>query len=242
MSERQARLFWPAVFTCVTVAILMSLGVWQLHRLKWKEELIGKIEARANAAPQPVPSLEEWPKLRPEDYEYRHVYAIGTFEHGEESLVFRPSGGPAATAPGYFVLTPLLLKSGGYVIVNRGFVPMDRKEQSSRLSGQLQGEIVVAGLMSPPEPRNFFTPADDPAARQYFTLDPRVIAQHFGLTTTAPFILNADDTPVPGGWPKGGTIDRNLPNNHFSYAMTWFALALAAIGIFAVFARQGART
>jgi surfeit locus 1 family protein len=90
--------------------------------------LIPEIETRANGAPQPLPPVAEWPKLRPEDCEYRHVAAEGTFENGKEALVFRASGGAAGKQPGYLVLTPLRLTSGGYVIVNRGFVPFDRKD------------------------------------------------------------------------------------------------------------------
>ncbi|HUI20111.1 MAG TPA: SURF1 family protein [Methylocella sp.] len=235
MPRQHVSLFWPAVSTCVAIAILLSLGVWQLHRLEWKEGLIARIEARANTAPQPLPSIEEWPNLRPEDYEYRHVTLTGTFNHGQEALVFQPSGGAAGKEPGYLVLTPLGLKSGGYVIVNRGFVPMDHKEQSSRLAGQLQGETEVTGLMRQPETRGFFTPADDPAAGHFFTRDPGLIAKHFGLAPAAPFSIDADSTSFPRGWPA---TTPNLPNNHLAYALTWFGLALAALGVFAAFARQ----
>jgi surfeit locus 1 family protein len=238
MPRPRGGLAWPAAFTCAAAAILVSLGVWQLHRLAWKEGLIADIEVRANAAPQPLPPITDWPKLRPEDYEYRHVAVTGTFENSEEALVFRPSGGLASKQPGYQVLTPLRLKTGGIVIVNRGFVPLDRKEQSSRLAGLIEGETTVTGLMRQPEARNFFTPADDPAAGLYFSRDPGLIARHFGLANAAPFSIDADATPVPGGWPKGGATERNLSNNHFSYALTWFGLALALIGVFAAFAWQ----
>jgi surfeit locus 1 family protein len=164
-----------------------------------------------------------------ENYEYRHIAATGTIKHDKEALVFRPSGGPAGKEPGYHVLTPLRLTSGGYVIVNRGFVPLDHKERSSRLAGQIQGETGVTGLMRQPEARNLFTPADDPASGNYFTRDPGLIAKHFGLASAAPF---------PGGWPKGGATERNLPNNHLSYALTWFGLAFTLIGVFAAFAWQ----
>lgn len=238
MSPRRASLIWPATFTAVATAVLVALGVWQLHRLAWKEGLIAEIETRANATTQPLPPIGEWPSLRPEDYEYRHVVAEGTFDNRKEALVFRASGGGAGREPGYFVLTPLRLKGGGIVIVNRGFVPLDRKAQSSRLAGLIQGKTEVIGLMRQPELRNLFTPADNPAAGAFFTRDPDTIAKHFGLAPAAPFSIDADDMPVPGGWPKGGATERNLPNNHFSYALTWFGLALALIGVFAAFAWQ----
>ena len=55
-------------------------------------------------------------------------WRTGHSSNGKEALVFRASGGSAGKEPGYLVLTPLRLKSGGYVIVNRGFVPLDRKD------------------------------------------------------------------------------------------------------------------
>jgi surfeit locus 1 family protein len=238
MRRSRGRLVWPAAFTCAAAAILVSLGVWQLHRLTWKEGLIANIEARASAVPQPLPPVTDWPALRPEDYEYRHVTLTGTFENGEEALVFRPSGGSAGNQPGYHVLTPLRLKSGGIVIVNRGFVPLDRKQKNSRQAGLIEGETTLSGLMRQPETRNFFTPADDPEAGNYFTRDPVLIARHFDLANAAPFSIDADESPVPGGWPKGGATERNIPNNHFSYALTWFGLALALIGVFIAFACQ----
>ena len=238
MPRHKARLIGPAIFTGVAAAILVSLGLWQLHRLAWKEGLIAEIEARANAAPQPLPPVAEWPKLRPQDYEYRHVTAEGVFENGKQALVFRASGGAAGLQPGYQVMTPLQLTSGGTVIVNRGFVPLERKDQATRLAGLIQGETQVTGLMRQPEARNFFTPADNPAAGTYYTRDPGLIAKQFGLASAAPFLIDADAIPVPGGWPKGGATERNLPNNHFSYALTWFGLALALLGVFTAFVWQ----
>ncbi len=118
----------------------------------------------------------------------------------------RASGGTAGSQdPGYLVLTPLRLKSGGFVIVNRGFVSLDRKEQSSRTAGLIEGETHLTGLMRQPEARNYFTPPDEPAAGRYFTRDPSLIAAHFGLSPAAPFSVDVDDIPLPGGWPKGGT-------------------------------------
>jgi surfeit locus 1 family protein len=131
MQRPRVRLFWPGA-TLMAGSVLVSFGVWQFQRLESKERLIAEIEVRAHATPQPLPAAEEWPKFRPEDYEYRHVAARGKFEHDKEALVFR-----AGREPGYHMLTPLRLNSGGYVLVNRGFVPVECKEQTSRLAGQI---------------------------------------------------------------------------------------------------------
>jgi surfeit locus 1 family protein len=134
------------------------------------------------------------------------------------------------------VLTPLRLASGAFVIVNRGFVPETLKDKATRPEGEIAGPVKIAGLMRPPEPRNLFTPADDPAAGRYFSRDPAVIATQFGLAQAAPFSIDADDVPMPGGWPKGGTTEIAIPNNHLSYAFTWFGLAFGLFGVFIAFA------
>jgi surfeit locus 1 family protein len=233
---RSRSLVWPAVFTLLAGALLVSLGVWQLRRLSWKEGLIAQIEARAHLPPEPLPASGEWSKLRPEDYEYRHVTARGTFDHTKEALVFR-----AGKELGYHLLTPMRLTSGGYVIINRGFVPADRKDQSTRLAGEIMGETVVTGLMRAPETRNLFTPPDRPQAGEYFTSDPVLIAAYSGLMPAAPFLIDADASEIPGGVPRGGTSVLALPNNHLSYALTWFSLAAALFGVFAAFAWQSRR-
>ena len=228
-------LFWPAVATLIGCVFLISLGIWQLQRLAWKEGLIAEIAARAKALSQPLPPQDQWAQLRPDDYEYRHVELDGVFENNMEALVFRPAGGPAR-GPGYLVLTPLRLDSGAFVIVNRGFVPPDRKDPAAR--GEIEGRTHVTGLMRQPESRNFFTPADDPETGQYFTRDPALIAGHFGLAPAAPFSVDADENPKSGVLPRGGASELTFPNNHLAYALTWFGLALALIGVFAAFARQ----
>ncbi len=235
--SRLRHLLWPAVATTIGCIFLISLGVWQLHRLAWKEGLIAEIAARAKAPPQPLPSQSQWAQLRPEDYEYRHVELDGSLQDDKEALVFRPAGGPARE-PGYLVLTPLQLGSGAFVIVNRGFVPLNMKDPATRLESQVAGPTHLTGLMRQPESRNFFTPADDPETDQYFTRDPTLIARHFGLAPVAPFSVDADAGPTPGAWPRGGATELAFPNNHLSYALTWFGLALALLGVFAVFARQ----
>ena len=66
--------------------------------------------------------------------------------------------------------------------------------------------------------------------------DPAAIAAAFRARRVAPFMIDADATPVPGGWPRGGTTTLTIPNNHLSYALTWFGLAATLIGVFGAFA------
>jgi surfeit locus 1 family protein len=94
--------------------------------------------------------------------------------------------------------------------------------------------------MRPPESRNLFTPPDEPDNNLWFTRDPAALAAHWRLADVAPFSVDADATPNLGGWPKGGATVMNIPNNHLSYALTWFGLAatLAAVAVAFIWRRQ----
>lgn len=219
----------PTLFTLVVGGILVGLGLWQLRRLAWKDAIIARIEARAKAAPVAVPPPAQWPGLKPDDYEYRHVVVTGTFDNSKETPVFRAE----EMGPGYLVMTPLALAGGGTILVNRGYVPEKLRDPAARAAGEPSGTVTVTGLMRQPEPRNAFTPADELDNNLFFTRDPVLIARRDGLSDAAPFTIDADATPNPGGWPRGGMTELVIPNNHFSYAITWFGLAL---GLFCVYA------
>lgn len=226
-------LVWPTLFTLVVGAILIGLGIWQLHRLAWKETLLAEIAARADAPPAPLPGEAEWAGLKPLDYDYRHVSIGGRFAFADTARVFTPAG-PQDAGPGYLLLTPLRLASGATVIVNRGFVPAELMAKLET-APQTTADAQLTGLMRPPQRRGPFTPPDKPEKGEYFTSDPAVIAAHFHLDRVAPFIVDADAAPGGASWPRGGTTERSLPNNHLSYALTWFGLAGGLLAVFVAF-------
>jgi surfeit locus 1 family protein len=264
------------VVAASAISLGLWLGLWQLQRHAGKQALIAMISARATAAPQAVPELSEWPRLRPLDYEYRHVSVEGTFAHDKEVLVFRASGGattgqdhdgsgsqrseiiigsdsknsardtsgkpvPASPRavldePGYLVLTPLKLATGGVIVVNRGFVPLSSLGSIARDDPEHPGLTRVTGLLRAPEARNLFTPRDDLAHGRAFTRDPVAIVAHFGLEPAAPFSIDADAGPDPRGWPRSGTTELQIPDNHLGYALTWFGLAATGVMVLAAYA------
>lgn len=238
MSARLRSLLWLALFTTLGLAGLVGLGVWQLRRLAWKEALIAEVAARAAAAPVDAPPPADWASLQPVDYEYRHVRLAGVYDFAHQALVFRALDQPRGRfgGPGYLVLTPLLLADGADVIVNRGFIPFDQKGRFAELQQQSSGPVVVSGLMRASEPRNWFTPSDDPAHGQWFTRDPGAIAAALKLPRAAPFTVDADATGEPGDLPQGGETILAFPNNHLGYAFTWFGMALALAGVSGAFA------
>jgi len=228
----------PGLATIIALALLVGLGTWQLQRKAWKESLIRQIETRAYGEPGSIAPESEWATWRADQDEFRKVRITGTFLHDLETPVYGLAPGTRQGAPlqGYYIITPLRLRTGAVVMVNRGFVPTELKNPATRPQGQPDGEVTVTGLVRAPEPRNLFTPNDDPTHNTWFARDPRAIAEARGLEPVAPFLIDADATPNPGGWPRGGQTQLTLPNNHLQYALTWYGIALTLVGVFGAFA------
>lgn len=244
-------LLWPALATALTCALLTSLGIWQLQRLKWKEALLGEIAARSHSVPQSPPAQKLWAKLMPRDYDYRHVVLKGHYLSEDMVLVFDGDGpkAPQFSSIGYRVLEPLQQADGSIIIINRGFVPgatpSDARRRITPETPSLDAPALsIVGVMRPPEPRNFFTPADNPKTGRWYTRDPSEIARAYHLAKVAPFIVDEDVRPDQGGMtrfpvPLQGAAD--IPNNHYQYALTWFGLALGILGMFISFVIKSLR-
>ncbi len=72
----------------------------------------------------------------------------------------------------------------------------------------------------------------DLAHRIWYARDVQGIAKADGVTLAAPVIIEADATPNPGGWPKGGQTVVAFRNEHLQYAITWFGLAAVLFGVY----------
>jgi surfeit locus 1 family protein len=237
-SHKSRSLILPGLAALVALAILIGLGTWQLQRRAWKEDLIAQIAARAYGEPGAIVPETDWAAWRADQDEFRKVRVTGTFLHQFEAPVYGLAPGERQGAPlqGYYLITPLKLATGAIVMVNRGFVPTDLRDPARRPESLPSGEVTITGLVRAPEARNSFTPDDDPARNQWFARDPQAIAAAHNLERVAPFLIDADGSPNPGGWPRGGQTPLTLPNNHLQYAVTWFGIALTLIGVFAAFA------
>lgn len=226
----------PTVAALVGVAILIGLGIWQLDRRVWKHHLIDTLNTRLSRAPENLPPREDWPRLTAADHEFARVTFPAEFLDGQEALVY--SAGSALRAdvkgPGYWVFAPARLAGGSVVIVNRGFVPLDRKDPATRASGAPHSSIDIVGVMRWPEKPNLFTPADEPKKNVWYLRDSIVMAKAKGWSAMAPFYIDQESPVPPGGLPRPGKLTVNLPDNHLQYAITWFGLALALAGVYVV--------
>ena len=169
----------PATLAAVLgVLVLVSLGLWQLERAAWKNALIARIHARIAAPTVSLPADLGGPGTAggtdPAAYEYRHVSVTGRFLNDHELfLVARSRYGN----DGLEIVTPLVrADGGGVVLVNRGWVPKERRAPGSRSAGRQDGTVTIEGIARMPPRRVWFLPDNRPDLNQWLFMDPPAMA------------------------------------------------------------------
>jgi cytochrome oxidase assembly protein ShyY1 len=236
-------LLLPAIAAAAAFAVLMALGVWQIERKAWKENLIATLAERISASPSPVPLRGEWQKLIPGTDEFRRVRLRALFDPKHEARVY--SGGAGlrddVKGPGYFAFAPARLPDGSTVVVNRGHVDNPNPDASLKPVAVPADATEIVGVMRWPEqPGSFVAPHSD---RQdlWFVRDHLAMAQRDGWGEVAPFYIEMESPAPAGGVPRPGRITVKLRNDHFGYAMTWFGLAAVLVGAFGFWFRSRRR-
>jgi surfeit locus 1 family protein len=194
----------PLIFGIVGVAILLSLGVWQVQRLAWKTAILDEIGARLAAAPVAVPERPD-----PETDRYLKVRADGRIEPGEIHVY--TSAPPRGV--GYRVIVPFALADGRRILLDRGFVPIGEKDAARRLGPlSVEGNLVwpQEGDARPDREKNIWLARDVP-----------LMAEALGTLPVLLAAASSDDPAAPLPLP----VTPNIPNNHLEYAVTWFLLA-----------------
>jgi surfeit locus 1 family protein len=232
--QEEGRRFRPGLaatlFTLAAVAIMVGLGTWQVERLAWKNALIDRIESGMRATPAPLPAWVE----NSADWDFRRVSVTGQFLHDRElDLAARSMNGRI----GYQIVTPLKRDDGTLVLVNRGWVPLEKRDPASRPEGLPAGTVTIEGVARVPAERGWMQPDNDAATNMWFWYDIPAMAAQAGEGTgeALPVVIEAGDAPNPGGFPIGGQTNVNIANNHLQYAFTWYSLAITLIVIYFVF-------
>ncbi|HET6552932.1 MAG TPA: SURF1 family protein [Dyella sp.] len=219
-----------ALLGLVLFAGFVALGTWQVYRMGWKRELIERVDSRVHAAATPAPAEKQWPQVTVASDEYRHVQLQGHFLHDRRTLVWASTN----LGSGYWVITPLQQDDGSIVLVNRGFVPPDWCGLTGSCEPGSGGESTVTGLLRMSEGPVVFR-HNDPAKNSWYTRDVPAMAKARALQRVAPYFVDQDAAPgtLDQGkpvWPQGGLTVIDFPNNHLSYLITWYALALMVLG------------
>ena len=229
-------LFWLTVVSLPAFVTLVLLGSWQLQRLQWKNHLIDQFESRSTAPAVIPPSAEDLTV----DSEFTRLVLIGEFRHDQEIyLTGRTYEGNA----GFHVVTPFLLADGRTILINRGWVAESYRDRSTREFSLVGGQVVVDAILRLPASKGYFVPENDPDAGFWFTLVPIEITEYLGVVmpVITSYYADALRTSEVLTLPIGAKTELNLRNAHLSYAMTWYGIALALVGVYGAFHYQAGR-
>ncbi len=216
------------LFFCILAAfaILVSLGNWQVRRLGEKEALIAEVNSRMKSAPADLASIgKRWAATK--DVDYFPLRVSGTYDHTRETLFYNTQDGNV----GWHVIVPFELEDGRVMLLNRGFVPDQLRQQEKRKEGLVGGKQEITGLARNPvtERPNSMIPDNSLEKNEFYWKDFNALAEKTGLAGSdklVPFMVDAGANPDAAfQWPKGGVTRVSFPNNHLQYAVTWYGLA-----------------
>ncbi len=223
--------FRPVLTVCaaLALAVLVSLGSWQLQRLEWKRELIARVDEAMGKPP-----VEFSPDAIRDEDEYRPVYADGVFVRDQTVRVFGTLDG----APGAYVFDPFVTSNAALIYVNRGFVP--QADLTAASAAPVSGPVRVEGLARrrdrPAPPASWFRRPGPDASGYWYVRDPVAMAAAAGMKDGAVSPFYIDQYAVENaGAPRGGTTRLDFRNKHLEYALTWFGLAGVLAAMWLIF-------
>ena len=227
---------WLTIVTLPAFLVLISLGSWQLQRLQWKNDIISNFEARSAAEAIAIPEAN----AELDVLEFSSLALEGEYLHDKETFL---TGRTYEGNAGFHVVTPFLLDDGRTILINRGWVSEDYRDPAKRAFSQIDGKTSVAGILRRPGVRGYFVPENEPENGFWFTLVPSQINQHLDLGDAAieQFYADAVRTSDVVTLPIAAKTKLNLRNAHLSYAMTWYGIAIALVGVYLAFHYQAGR-
>lgn len=209
------RMIAPIIFGLAGAAILIWLGLWQVQRMSWKHDMLARIDAQILATPMTLDTA-----LALADHEFQPVAFTGR-STGDELHVLTSIKQIGAV---YRIITPFVTDTGQRILLDLGYIPVtDKDTVRPAISGD------VTGNLRTPEESDKYTPAPDIGANIWFARDAALMAK--SLNTEPVFVvlrtgpeIDPPVTPFP--------IDtQGIPDDHLSYAVTWFSLAFIWLGM-----------
>ena len=231
-------ILWPTLMSLPILLLALGLGAWQMERREWKRDILDR--GAANLAAAPV-TLEELLNDDPLAHEYGKAKLHGHFLNDREFFLAARSRNDEV---GLQLVTPVRDEAGRIVLFDRGWMPSNRRDPASRVASRLDGPVDLVGVVRRSQKKPYFVPDNDPAKDFWFTVDVPLMRKLAGGAPDAKldaFFLEADAAPNPGGVPIGGQTHLDIPNDHLQYAITWFLIALALVGVYLAYHWENGR-
>ncbi len=205
----------PLLFGLLGVAILVSLGVWQMQRLAWKQAVLADIELRIAGEPAALPS-----QIDAERDKYAPVAVTGQLAAPELHILV----GAKDLGAGYRLIQPLEV-GDRRIMVDRGFIPLEAKDAPRSL-----GMVRLIGNLHWPQEIDGYTPPPDEGKGIWFARDVPAMAAAL-KTEPVLLIVRRQEGGAPAGITPLPVGSAGISNDHLQYAITWFSLAFIWLGM-----------
>jgi len=227
----------PTLAAVAAVAICVAAGNWQHGRMQAKETLRAQYDAASGIAPvalATLPNAPDWSSLK-----YRAVIATGEYLASRQILI---DNKVQAGRAGFHVVTPLALRDGRVVLVNRGWIAQQASRSALPETPPPTGEVTVRGRIAIPPVGYLELEPDSTAGPLRQNLDPARFASATGVAVL-PVVVEAMEPPVPDdglvrAWPAP---DFGV-DTHRIYMVQWYAFALLAASLWGWFNRLRRKT
>jgi surfeit locus 1 family protein len=213
------------VIALTCVFILLGLGTWQLQRLHWKN---GLLQQAMEDFKLPPADLRKHPPVNDADWSalhYKSVVLQGKWLTPFHAIKMGPR--TYNEDAGYQLVVPLLLADNQVVLINRGFAT----DKVALLPPETQAAVIHGVVYQPETTKPYFMPENIPSRNEWVWPDVVAMGHEFGRDHVAPVMVFENRISDHEGFPIGGQLPLPNTNSHWHYAATWYALALALLGV-----------
>ena len=223
----------PLLFTILSFLILISLGLWQLSRLKEKNFFITSITTNLRNPPVDFISSKN-------DILYSKIRVKGQFLTGKDIYLYGRRS-MAIEKDGYYLFSPFQTENNKIIMVARGWFNSKQKNNIQTIKNAANEEII--GIALPDEKKRIFVPENDFKQNIWFTLNLDQISTILGLKLEKFYLLMQADSTHTSNILKPLSMDSVLQirNDHLEYALTWFSLAGVLVVIFIIYHMKKAK-
>ena len=210
-----------SIFVFFSIIIFCSLGTWQVYRLQWKLDLISEINNGLNSEPV----FYSKTKI----INYQKVKFNGIFDFEKQVYLYSLNN---KGTPGYDLITPIKMNSNEIVLVNRGWIKKDLRNNKS--INNINSKFFEGILKKITKP-NPFKPENDIKNNIWYSLKLEDLESFTGykLNNFVIYLQNNQNNLV-----KNKIVSPDLPNNHLKYAITWYSVALSILLYFLYFRKK----
>ncbi|HEY9512545.1 MAG TPA: SURF1 family protein [Rhodanobacter sp.] len=229
--------WWAIALTAVGMVLFVRLGLWQLHRADYKEDLLRRYAAAASAPVQPFATVADAILTAA----FPRIEVRGRYLADRQYLLDNPNHDRRG---GVEVFVPFEVRGESRVLlVDQGFLSGDGAGRALPAPPLPTGEVDLHGLYVPPPPVGFEMGGNALAQQTRWPknsiyLDLTQVADDLGRALY-PRVLALDPDPA-SIYVRVHTLDFSSmpPARHRAYAFQWFTFALAALVILLVVNRK----